>query len=60
MKLLTPKDIAELTGLGYGKALLLMKAMNYIQIGNRYYVSKENFKKFVTQDTPVMLTEEPD
>lgn len=60
MKLLTPYDVAELTGLRYAKALTLVKGMAYVRIDNRYYVSEANFKKFMTQDTAIELTTEED
>ena len=55
MKLLTPYEVAKLTGLGYAKALMLIKGMAYIRMDNRYYVSEENLKKFLTQDTAIEL-----
>lgn len=55
MKMLTPYDVAAITGLRYAKALMLIKGMAYIRLDNRYYVSEENFKRFMTQDTAVEL-----
>lgn len=55
MKLLCPAEVAELTGLPYAKALMLMKGMPYIRMGNRYYVSDINLNAFLTQDTAVEI-----
>ena len=55
MKLLSPYDIAEQTGLPYAKALTLIKAMAYIRIANRYYVSEATFHAFLTQDSAVEI-----
>ena len=40
MLMLTPYDVARITGLPYAKALLLIKSANHIQINNRYYISE--------------------
>ena len=58
MKLLTPYQVADITGLPYAKALMLIKAMAYIQIGNRYYVSDTNLAAFLSQDCAVEITNE--
>ena len=58
MKMLTPQQVAEITGLPYAKALLLIKNANHIQIGNRYYISEDTLKAFLNPDTPMLLTEE--
>lgn len=55
MKLLTPYEVAELTGLGYAKTLMLIKGMAYIRMDNRYYVSEETLRNFLTQNTAVTL-----
>lgn len=55
MKMLTPYDVAEITGLSYHKALMLVKGMAFIRMDNRYYVSEENLQKFLTQDTAVEI-----
>ena len=56
MKLLTPAQVAELTGLPYAKALMLIKGMAYIRMNNRYYVSDATLRAFLTQDTAVEIT----
>ena len=56
MKLLTPKDVAAITGLPYLKALTLVKSANYIQIDNRYYVTETALEKLLTQETAVKIT----
>jgi hypothetical protein len=56
--MLSPYDVAEITGLPYHKALLLIKSMNHIQIGNRYYVSEDTLRAFLTPSTPLLIKEE--
>lgn len=58
MRMLSPYDVAEITGLPYHKALLLIKSMNHIQIGNRYYVSEDTLRAFLTPSTPILIKEE--
>ncbi len=58
MKMLTPYDVAAITGLPYAKALLLIKSMNHIQIGNRYYVSEKTLTAFLNPSTPILIEEE--
>jgi hypothetical protein len=56
--MLSPYDVAEITGLPYHKALLLIKSMNHIQIGNRYYVSEDTLRAFLNPTTPMLIEEE--
>ncbi len=56
MKLLSPYQVAELTGLPYKKALALVKEMNHIQFGNRYYVSDDILQATLSPDTPILIT----
>ena len=58
MKLLSTYQVAEITGLPYAKALFLIKSMNHIQIGNRYYVSEDTLRAFLTPSTPMLIKEE--
>lgn len=58
MKMLTPYEVATVTGLPYAKALLLIKNTNHIQINNRYYVSESTLKAFLNPDTPILIEEE--
>lgn len=58
MKMLTPYEVADMTGLPYAKALLLIKSTNHIQINNRYYVSESTLKAFLNPDTPILIEEE--
>lgn len=58
MKLLTPYEVAEVTGLPYAKALFLIKAMNHLQMGNKYYVSETTLRAFLNPPTPVQIKEE--
>lgn len=57
MKLLSPYQVAEITGLPYAKALLLIKSANHIQINNRYYISETSLKTFLNPDTPILIEE---
>ena len=57
-KLLTPKDVAELTGLPYAKALTLVKAMAYKRIERRYYVSEKILMDFLSQEEAVEIKNE--
>lgn len=58
MKMLTPYEVAAVTGLPYAKALLLIKSANHIQINNRYYVSETTLRAFLNPDTPILIEEE--
>ncbi len=58
MRMLTPYEVAEITGLSYAKALLLIKSTNHIQINNRYYVSESTLRAFLNPDTPILIEEE--
>ena len=56
MKLLTPSQIATMTGLPYGKALALIKELNHIQINNRYYVAENVFEAFLQPSEAIKVT----
>lgn len=58
MKLLSTYQVAEVTGLPYAKALFLIKSMNHIQMGNRYYVSETTLRAFLNPTTPILIKEE--
>lgn len=58
MRLLSPYQVAEITGLPYAKALLLIKSANHIQINNRYYVSETTLRAFLNPDTPMLIEED--
>ena len=58
MRLLTPKEVAELTGLPYAKALRLVKCANHLQIGNCYYISETALKAIIDPDEPILIKEE--
>lgn len=58
MKLLTPYDVAEMTGLTYAKALLVIKSANHVQINQRYYISESALRAFLNPDTPILIEEE--
>ena len=58
MRMLTPYQVAEITGLPYAKALVIIKSTNHIQINNRYYVSETTLRKFLNPDTPMLIEEE--
>ena len=55
MKLLTPMEVSERTSLPYAKALLVIKSLNYIQIGNRYYISEKALEDFVNTNEAVTI-----
>ena len=58
MRLLTPYDVAEITGLTYAKALLVIKNLVHIQINNRYYVSETVLKAFIRTDESLLIKED--
>ena len=58
MRMLSPYQVAEITGLPYAKALLLIKSANHIQINNRYYVSETTLRAFLNPDTPMLIEED--
>ncbi len=58
MRMLSPYQVAEITGLPYSKALLLIKSANHIQINNRYYISETALRAFLNPDTPMLIEEE--
>ena len=58
MKLLTPKDVAEITGLPYSKALLLIKSANHVQINNRYYITEKVLHDLLNHDGAILIKEE--
>ena len=58
MRMLSPVEVAKETGLPYGKALLIVKSLNYVQIGNRYYISQKALEAFLNPETAMMLREE--
>ena len=55
MKLLSPQDVADQTGLPYAKALMLIKAMSYIRIAKRYYVSESTLNAYLHQEEAVEI-----
>ena len=58
MRMLTPYDVAEITGLSYAKALLIIKSANHIQVNNRYYISETSLRAFLNPETPILIEEE--
>ena len=54
--MLSPKDVAAITGLPYVKALALVKSTNHIQIDNRYYVSETVLRAFLNPSTALKIT----
>ena len=60
MRMLTPYQVAEITGLPYAKALVLIKSTNHIQINNRYYVSETTLRNFLNPSTPMLIEEDED
>ena len=58
MKLLSPKEVAEITGLPYSKALLLIKSANHVQINNRYYITEKVLHDLLNHDGAILIKEE--
>ena len=58
MKLLSPKDVAQITGLPYSKALLLIKSANHVQINNRYYITEKVLHDLLNHDGAILIKEE--
>ena len=58
MKLLSPKDVAQITGLPYSKALLLIKSANHVQIINRYYITEKVLHDLLNHDGAILIKEE--
>ena len=58
MKLLSPYEVAELTGLPYAKALILVKSMAYIRLDRRYYVSEKTLMDFLSQEDAIEIKNE--
>lgn len=55
MKLLSPGQVAEVTGLPYTKALTVIKSLAYTRIDHNYYISETKLKEFLQQDCVVEL-----
>lgn len=55
MRLLSPGQVAEVTGLPYTKALVLIKNLAYTRIDHNYYVSETKLREFLQQDCIVEL-----
>lgn len=58
MKLLSPRDVAEVTGLPYRKALLIVKSANHIQIGNCYYITERALAALLNPSTAILIEED--
>ena len=54
---LDAKDVASALGIGYVKALKLIRhsGMNYIRIGCAYRVSKDNFTTWLNCSKPTII-----
>ena len=55
MKLLSPSQVAEVTGLPYTKALTVIKSLAYTRIDHNYYISETKLREFLSQDCIVEL-----
>lgn len=55
MKLLSPNQVAEVTGLPYAKALTIIKSLAYTRIDHNYYISESKLREFLQQDCAVEL-----
>ena len=58
MKLISPKEVAEITGLPYSKALLVIKSANHVQINNRYYITEKVLHDLLNHDGAILIKEE--
>jgi hypothetical protein len=58
MKMLNTRQVAEVTGLPYRKALLLVKSANHIQIGNCYYITERALGALLNPSTAILIEEE--
>lgn len=54
-KLLSVNDVKNATGLNYRRALLLVKSLKYIKIGQSYFVSYRTFLNFLNQKDAVEI-----
>lgn len=55
MKLLSPTQVAEITGLPYTKALTVIKSLAYIRIDHNYYIYDSKLEAFLSQDCAIEL-----
>lgn len=55
MKLLSPTQVAEVTGLPYAKALTVIKSLAYTRIDHNYYINESKLKAFLLQEDAVEL-----
>lgn len=55
MKLLSPNQVAEITGLPYHKALTVIKSLAYTRIDHNYYISENKLRAFLSQDYAMEL-----
>lgn len=55
MKLLSPNQVAGITGLPYTKALTIIKSLAYTRIDHNYYISETKLREFLQQDCIVEL-----
>ena len=58
MKLLNAKQVADVTGLSYRRALLIVKSANHVQIGNCYYITERALETLLNPSTPILIEEE--
>lgn len=58
MKMLNAKQVAEVTGLSYRRALLIVKNANHIQIGNCYYITERALRDLLNPSTPILIEED--
>jgi hypothetical protein len=58
MKLLNAKQVAEVTGLSYRRALLIVKSANYVQIGNCYYITERALTALLNPSAPILIEED--
>ena len=51
VKLLSPNQVAEITGLPYAKALTVIKSLAYTRIDHNYYISESKLREFLSMTT---------
>lgn len=56
MKLLSPKQVAQITGLPYSKALAVVKEFAYTKIDNCYYITESKLKAYLHSEDATELT----
>lgn len=56
MKLLSPRQVAQITGLPYNKALGMVKELAYTKVNNCYYITESKLKAYLHSEDATELT----